>query len=98
MQYYVHCRQADGTYLINVNKTFQKIQLAARIIAAVADPSKIPIIAGRPEAQRAAMKFSRFIGSKSYAGRYLAGTFTNRMAPKYFEPELVIVADPAVDH
>ncbi|KAH0574651.1 Ribosomal protein SA [Spironucleus salmonicida] len=98
LAYYIHSREKDGTYIFNLDKTWQKIQLAARMITAVADPSRIAVVAGRPEAHRAVHKFCRFIRSQGYAGRYQPGTFTNRLAPKYFEPELLIIADPTIDH
>jgi small subunit ribosomal protein SAe len=41
MTKYVHSKSKSGVYLLNVLKIYEKIQVAARIIAAVPDPQNI---------------------------------------------------------
>jgi len=98
MERYVWKRRSDGIRLINLQKTWEKLVLAARIIAAIEHPSDIVVISGRPYGQRAVLKFAKFIGANALAGRYTPGTFTNQIQAKFIEPRLLIISDPRTDH
>ena len=45
--------------IINLKKTWEKILLAARAIAAVENPGDVFVCASRPYTQRAVLKFAR---------------------------------------
>jgi len=98
MEPYVWKRRSDGVHIINLGKTWEKLQLAARIIVAVENPKDICVIAARPYGQRAVLKFANFIGAQAIAGRFTPGTFTNQVQNKFMEPRLLIVTDPRLDH
>ncbi|PJF16516.1 hypothetical protein PSACC_03723 [Paramicrosporidium saccamoebae] len=98
MEPYVWKRRADGVHLINIGKTWEKLVLAARIIAAVENPADVVVISARPYGQRAALKFANFIGAKATAGRFTPGTFTNYITRTFKEPRLIICTDPRTDH
>lgn len=98
MDPYVWKRRNDGIHLINVGKTWEKLVLAARIIASIENPADICVISARPYGQRAALKFANFIGAKAIAGRFTPGTFTNYITRTFKEPRLIIVTDPRTDH
>lgn len=98
MQGYIFARQQDGSYIFNIDKTFQKLQLAARIIATIKNPEDIVVLGAREEAFRGINKFCKYTGAFPIAGRFMPGTFTNRQSPTFREPQLIIVNDPAVDH
>lgn len=98
MKPYVFKRRADGVHLINLGKSWEKLMLAARVIAAIENPSDIVIISARPYGQRAALKFAKFVGAQAIAGRFTPGTFTNYITKSFKEPRLVIVTDPRTDH
>ncbi|ORX80809.1 ribosomal protein S2 [Basidiobolus meristosporus CBS 931.73] len=98
MQPYVWKRRADGINIINVGKTWEKIVLAARIIATIENPSDVVVISARPYGQRAAHKFASYTGSQAVAGRFTPGTFTNYITRAFKEPRLIIVTDPRTDH
>jgi small subunit ribosomal protein SAe len=95
---YVWKRRSDGVHLINLQKTWEKLILAARIIASVEHPQDICVISGKSEGQRAVLKFAKFIGANALAGRYTPGTFTNQIQQKFIEPRLLILTDPRIDH
>jgi len=95
---YVWKRRSDGVHIINIGKTWEKIQLAARIIVAIENPQDIVVVSARPYGQRAVLKFANHIGAQALAGRYTPGTFTNQIQPKFLEPRLLIVTDPRLDH
>jgi small subunit ribosomal protein SAe len=95
---YVWKRRGDGTHIINLGKTWEKLVLAARVIVAIENPKDICVISARPYGQRAVLKFATFIGANAIAGRFTPGTFTNQAQAKFLEPRLLIVTDPRLDH
>lgn len=97
MKSYMWKRRNDGIHLINLGKTYEKIVLAARIIAAIENPADIVVISARPYGQRAALKFASYIGATAIAGRFTPGTFTNYITRSFREPRLIIVTDPLTD-
>ncbi|RYR74482.1 hypothetical protein Ahy_A02g009213 isoform G [Arachis hypogaea] len=98
MERYVFKRRNDGIYIINLGKTWEKLQLAARIIVAIENPQDIIVQSARPYGQRAVLKFAQYTGANAIAGRHTPGTFTNQMQTSYNEPRLLILTDPRTDH
>jgi small subunit ribosomal protein SAe len=98
MRPYIFKRKLDGTNIIDLHKTWEKMLLAARIIAAIENPKDVTPISGRPFGTRAVLKFANHVGARAIAGRYTPGTFTNQIQKAFFEPRLLIVTDPRVDH
>jgi small subunit ribosomal protein SAe len=97
MSRYVWKRRVDGIHLINLHKTWQKLVLAARVIAAVENPADVIVCSGRPYAQRAVLKFAHYTGCTAIAGRFMPGSFTNQTQAKFSEPRLLILTDPRTD-
>ena len=98
MEPYVWKRRNDGIHIINIGKTWEKLILAARIIAAVENPNDICVISARPYGHRAVLKFAANTGAQAIAGRFTPGSFTNYITRSFKEPRLIIVTDPRVDH
>jgi small subunit ribosomal protein SAe len=98
MEQYVHQRKNDGIFIINIKKTWEKILLAARAIAAIENPADVCVISARPYGQRAILKFSSHVGASPIAGRFTPGTFTNQIQKAFREPRLLVVCDPRTDH
>lgn len=98
MEPYVWKRRADGIHIINIGKTWEKLVFAARIIAAIDNPSDVVAISARPYGQRAVLKFAANTGAQAIAGRFTPGNFTNYITRSFKEPRLIIVTDPRVDH
>merc|ERR1712027_287123 len=98
MEQYIFKKKTDGINIINLKKTWEKLVLAARAIAAVENPQDVFVVASRPYAQRAVLKFARYIGCSSIAGRYTPGAFTNQIQAAFREPRLLVIADPRADH
>jgi len=95
---YCFKRRADGVHIIDISKTWAKIVLAARIIAAVENPEDVCVISSRPFGQRACHKFATHTGAKAIAGRFTPGNFTNYITRQFKEPRLIIVTDTRADH
>ncbi|KAI9104188.1 hypothetical protein K1719_023024 [Acacia pycnantha] len=98
MERYVFKRRNDGIYIINLGKTWEKLQLAARVIVAIENAQDIIVQSARPYGQRAVLKFAQYTGAHALAGRHTPGTFTNQLQTSYSEPRLLILTDPRTDH
>jgi len=94
---YIYKRRTDGIHLINLGKTWEKLQLAARILVAIENPSDIWVTSARPYGQRAVLKFAQYLGANAIAGRFTPGQFTNQIQDKFSEPRILIVTDPRTD-
>lgn len=98
MKTYIFKRKPDGVHIINLKKTWEKLLLAARAIAAIENPADVCVISARPYGQRAVLKFASATGATPIAGRFTPGTFTNQIQAAYREPRLLVVTDPRIDH
>jgi len=87
-----------GIFIINLGKTWEKLQLAARVIVAIENPQDIIVQSARPYGQRAVLKFAQYTGAHPIAGRHTPGTFTNQLQTSFSEPRLLILTDPRTDH
>ncbi|XP_039009230.1 40S ribosomal protein SA-like [Hibiscus syriacus] len=82
----------------STSSTWEKLQLAARVIVAIENPQDIIVQSARPYGQRAVLKFAQYTGCHAIAGRHTPGTFTNQMQTSFSEPRLLILTDPRTDH
>jgi len=100
MKNYVYKRNKDGIHYLDISKTWEKLMVAARIIAAVSskNPKDVLIVSSRQYAQRAILKFATHTGSNYLGGKWVPGTLTNQNTKKFLEPRLIIVCDPRLDH
>ncbi len=73
MERYVYKRRNDGIYIINLGKTWEKLQLAARVIVAIENAGDIVVQSARPYGQRAILKFAHYTGAKALSGRHTPG-------------------------
>lgn len=97
MRHYTYKREKAGVHIIHLNKTWEKVMLAARILVAIENPADILICSQRPYGSRAVLKCAQYIGAKQAAGRWTPGTLTNHITKQYTEPRLLIVTDPRTD-
>ena len=98
MNQYVFKRRTDGSHIINIGKTWEKLLLAARAIAAIENPADVVVVSGRTYAQRALLKFAAHTGATPIFGRFTPGCLTNQAQKNFKEPRLLIVSDPRIDH
>jgi small subunit ribosomal protein SAe len=98
MSRYIWKRRSDGVYLIDLQKTWEKLVLAARVIVTVENTHDVCVISSRDYGQRAVLKFAKYTGAHAVAGRYTPGTFTNQIQERFLEPRLLVVTDPRTDH
>jgi len=100
MKSYVYKRNRDGIHYLDIAKTWEKLMVAARVIAATQAKNKqdVLIVSSRQYAQRAILKFGTHTGANYLGGKWVPGTLTNHNTKKFLEPRLIIVCDPRLDH
>jgi len=97
MERYIWKRRSDGIHLIDLQKTWEKLVLAARVIATIENPADICVVSSREFGQRAVLKFAKYTGAQALAGRWTPGTLTNQIQDKFMEPRILILTDPRTD-
>merc|ERR1711935_1260362 len=98
MKPYIYTRNKEGIHYINISKTWEKLMVAARIIAAIDNPRDVLIVSNRQYAQRAILKFATYTKASYFGGKWTPGSLTNQNTKKFQEPRLIIVCDPRSDH
>merc|ERR1712224_404402 len=100
MSSYVFKRNKEGIHYLDIAKTWEKLMVAARVIAATQAKNKsdVLIVSSRQYAQRAILKFGTHTGANYLGGKWVPGTLTNHNTKKFLEPRLIIVCDPRLDH
>lgn len=86
----------DGLYLIDIAKTDSRIGIVSQFLNRF-EASRVVVTSARQYGQRPARMFATAVGAKSQVGRFIPGTFTNPLLPSYYEPEVLLVTDPAAD-
>merc|ERR1719499_1260614 len=90
--------QLPGVCIIDLQKTWDKLVLAARVLAAIDNPESIFCVGQRLYAQRAIIKFAKQTGAHAAPGRFTPGQFTNQVTQQFVEPRILVVADPRTDN
>jgi len=96
MMPFIYKVRVDGLYVLDIKKTDTRIREAAKFLARF-PPTSILVVAARQYGQKPARLFAKAIGAKVLAGRFVPGTLTNPGLHGYFEPEVILVTDPAAD-
>ena len=60
-------RKSDGIYIINLKRTWEKLLLAARAVAATENPADVSVISSRTLARLAVLKFAAISGASLWA-------------------------------
>lgn len=96
MTRFVYRVRTDGLYVLDIQSTDERIRVAAKLLSHY-DPSRILVVSSRQYGQHPARMFSRALSTKSMLGRFIPGLLTNPQIHGFFEPDIVIVTDPAGD-
>ena len=96
MMRFVYRVRTDGLYVLDIQATDERIRVASRLLSHY-DPSRILVVSSRQYGQHPARMFSRALGTRAMLGRFIPGSLTNPQIYGFFEPDVVIVTDPAGD-
>ena len=84
MKKYVEEKNSVGNYIFKVDETYNKIKLAARVIASIPNLSEVIVVCAKAYGQRAVYKFGQYTGcSASASSRWIPGTLTNQLTKKF---------------
>ena len=98
MERYIHHVSKEGVPVFKIDETYEKVKLAARIIAGIQDLSEVYAISSREFGQRAVVKFAHYTKcSVTSSSRWTPGSLTNYITKQFKEPKLIIVVDPYAD-
>jgi small subunit ribosomal protein S2 len=96
MANFISRTRPDGLHIIDVAKTLQRIELAAKFVSNL-DLSRVVVYSSREYGKTPVTQFTELTGTIPLTGRFMPGTFTNPLYPKHLDPEAVIVTDPLMD-
>jgi small subunit ribosomal protein S2 len=96
MKEFIFKIRTDGLYVLDVKKTDERLRVAAKFLSRF-EPSKILVVSARQYGQKPAKVFGKTLGTMVVAGRFIPGSLTNPILPKFVEPEVLLVTDPAAD-
>jgi small subunit ribosomal protein S2 len=96
MMKFVYRVRTDGLYVLDIQSTDERIKMVANFLSKY-EPSRILVVSARQYGQYPAMKFAKAIGTRAMVGRFIPGTLTNPTVEAFFEPDVIIVTDPAGD-
>ncbi len=99
MKRFIYGFSKEGVPILKVNEIYERIKLAARIIAGVTNLSDVYAISSRESGQRAVIKFAHHTGCNvTSSSRWTPGSLTNYRTKQFKEPQLIIVVDPYADY
>lgn len=97
MEKYVYGRRTnDKIHIFDINKTWEKLIMAASLIVTLPTDS-IFVVSTKNYGRKAVLKFSELIGCVPITGRFIPGSFSNKRITGKKEPRLVITSDPFAD-
>jgi len=89
-------RVRQGVNILDVEKTDERIAVAARFLARH-DPKDVVVVSARQYGQFPVKKFGEVTGVRTIIGRFIPGSFTNPHLRFFFEPKVLVVTDPLAD-
>ena len=79
MKKYVSEKNSVGNYIFNIDQTYARIKLAARMIASIPNPAEVIVVCAKEYGQRAVYKFGQYTQcTASASSRWIPGTLTNQ--------------------
>lgn len=96
MERFIFRLRPDGVYLIDISKTIERLNIAAKFISFY-PPEKVAAISTHVYGIKPVKRFCELTGCIPITERLEPGTFTNPTLPSYMEPELMLVSDPRYD-
>ncbi|KAI5170723.1 small subunit ribosomal protein SAe [Nematocida sp. LUAm3] len=97
MSEYAFERRNDKVWVLNLQKTWEKLILAAQIIVSYKNRQDIVVVSSKKFGHKPATMFARAIGATPIIGNFVPGTFTNKSTKSITEPRLLITTDPFTD-
>ncbi len=94
MRNFVYKTREDGLSVFNLQEVDSRIGMAAEFLSKY---KKILVAAHKQTSQKAALELAKAIKGKSILGRFSPGTLTNPSYKDFYEPDILLIADPMAD-
>jgi small subunit ribosomal protein S2 len=96
MEEYIYRARTDGLYVMDVQKTDEKIRVAGKFIGSYV-PKKVLIVSARQYGKKPISRFAQVTGIVAKPGRFVPGSLTNPNLKEFMEMQLLIATDPRAD-
>ncbi|ELQ76012.1 40S ribosomal protein SA (P40)/Laminin receptor 1 [Trachipleistophora hominis] len=90
-------RPGDKINIIDIQKMWDKMVLAARLFLSIKDTKSIMVVSNKDFGRKAVLKFCEATGATPITGRFIPGGFSNFEIKNVREPRLLIAADAFSD-
>jgi len=98
MERFVNHITPEGVPIFKLEETYNKIRLAARLIAGQPNLEDVIVVSSRDFGTRAVIKFATYTGcSATSNARWTPGVLTNHNTKQFKEPRLMVVVDTYAD-
>jgi len=94
MRRYIYKIRPNGLAVLNVGLLDKKIDLVTNLLAKM---DTILAVSKKNTGHKPAETFAEAVGGRAIVGRFMPGSLTNPTYKEFFEPEVLIVTDPASD-
>lgn len=95
MKEFIYKIRPDGLAVLNLKKLDERIRITAKFLAKA---DKIPIVGKKLISREIIEKFCEITGCEPITERFMPGTLTNPNYKKFFEAEIILIADPLIDY
>ena len=96
MKSFIYRVRNDGLFVLDVKKTDERLRAASAFLSRF-PPEKVLFVSARQYGQKPIRLLSKTLGTVAIAGRFMPGTLTNPNTSQFYEPEVVVLTDPAGD-
>lgn len=94
MRPFIYKIRPNGLAVLNVGILDARLNYVSKFLA---KKNNILVVSRKENGHTPAEKFAEHVGAKAIAGRFMPGSLTNPTYREFFEPDVLIVTDPAAD-
>lgn len=94
MKKFIYKVRPTGLAVLNMSALDKRLGLAANMLS---NYDKILVVCYKDIGREPAKKFADAVGARSIVGRFMPGSLTNPTFKGFFEPDIIVVTDPASD-
>ncbi len=94
MRRFIYKIRPNGLAVLNIGLLDKHVHAAANMLAR---SKKILAVSRKENGKKPVEAFVKAVGGRAIIGRFMPGSLTNPNFKNFFEPDIIIVTDPAVD-
>ncbi|MBI5347529.1 MAG: 30S ribosomal protein S2 [Candidatus Aenigmarchaeota archaeon] len=94
MEKFIYKVRPNGLAVLNISVLDKRIRMAAGFLGTA---ERALVVSRKESGHEAVQKFAETTGFRYIIGRFMPGSLTNPTYEKFFEPDVLVVTDPASD-